>query len=687
LLTRKAYSDGNGTDYTYTPANQLYRRLWTRTVASVRVTTEYAYDAATGELTSINYSDATPDVTFTYDRLGRPATVADIAGTRTFGYSATTLQPVTETFGATYFGGRILTYLYQGSGAGLVPGRPGGYRLGTSGLPGQDVDVAHTYDTAGRLSGVTSGAGAFTYGYVTDSPLLSGVSGPQVTTTYAYEADRDLRTEVLNKVGTTTVSRYGYRSDAAGRRKDRVQEGTAFTATTYDRFGYNPRGEVTQSKNFTGTNPDAAADPENTALARLYGYDVIGNRLTSTVGTATARAYTSNALNQYTAITNPAASPAHDLDGNQTVTGTGWHYEWDAENRLSLARDYATSPVNGSRKVEYTYDYRSRRIRKTESTYTAGAWAVADDRKFLYEGWNLLGEFATSGFARICSYTWGLDLSQTAQGAGGVGGLLAVTTVTPSAATYFATYDGNGNVSEYINGSGGIEAHFEYDAFGDVTRTTGTDLGRFNHRFSTKYWDATVALNYYGFRYYSPSTGRWPNRDPLEEEDGPNLYAYVQDDPINAIDPLGLYSVLGLEFDDGKSFLENVGDYAGAAASGAAQGGSCWARCMAEGAGIPIGTAAAGLAPMTPIPKAILPNAITRGGGLGGMAGKSGFTSAARVFSLATGGAGGSRGLAQAIKDIPGKTAGRLAGRAGAVGAAGLSGYCAYKCSKEDKCK
>jgi len=177
--------------------------------------------------------------------------------------------------------------------------------------------------------------------------------------------------------------------------------------------------------------------------------------------------------------------------------------------------------------------------------------------------------------------------------------------------------------------------------------------------------------------------GRVP-RDPIGEEGGINLYGYVGNNPLNGIDALGLYSVLGLEFDDGKSVWENVKDYGGAAASGAAQGGSCWAKCMAEGAGIPIGSAAAGLAPMTPIPKAILPNSLTMGNSaLGGTAGKSGLTSAARVFSLSTHGAGGSRQLANQIKNFPGKAAGRLAGRAGAVGAAGLSSYCAYKCSKE----
>jgi RHS repeat-associated protein len=43
-------------------------------------------------------------------------------------------------------------------------------------------------------------------------------------------------------------------------------------------------------------------------------------------------------------------------------------------------------------------------------------------------------------------------------------------------------------------------------------------------------------VRYYGFRYYNPSTGRWLGRDPLEEEAGVNLYAFVQNSPVSFVD-------------------------------------------------------------------------------------------------------------------------------------------------------
>jgi hypothetical protein len=45
---------------------------------------------------------------------------------------------------------------------------------------------------------------------------------------------------------------------------------------------------------------------------------------------------------------------------------------------------------------------------------------------------------------------------------------------------------------------------------------------------------------YYGYRWYDPLTGRWPSRDPIEEEGGLNLYGFVGNDGMNAIDAFGL---------------------------------------------------------------------------------------------------------------------------------------------------
>jgi RHS repeat-associated protein len=63
-------------------------------------------------------------------------------------------------------------------------------------------------------------------------------------------------------------------------------------------------------------------------------------------------------------------------------------------------------------------------------------------------------------------------------------------------------------------------------------------------RFSTKYDDDESDLLYYGYRYYKASTGTWPNRDPMEEDGGANIYAFCNSDSINGLDLNGLTTVI-----------------------------------------------------------------------------------------------------------------------------------------------
>jgi len=52
----------------------------------------------------------------------------------------------------------------------------------------------------------------------------------------------------------------------------------------------------------------------------------------------------------------------------------------------------------------------------------------------------------------------------------------------------------------------------------------------------------------YLYRYYDPVNGRWPSRDPIEEEGGLNLYGFVTNSGVNKLEYLG-YS----EYDDTRS--------------------------------------------------------------------------------------------------------------------------------------
>lgn len=256
---------------------------------------------------------------------------------------------------------------------------------------------------------------------------------------------------------------------------------------------------------------------------------------------------------------------SYDRDGNLTSDGR-WAYTYDAENRLVAMQTRSTVlgsapllPSSEARRLEFTYDYLGRRVR----TIVRAGWdgtvfaTVVSDLKFLYDGWNLIAELgwssSTSSWNLNRSYVWGLDWSGSLQGAGGVGGLLMIQ---EGGATFQPHYDGNGNLmglttrSAVTFGSetyaaGALVAAYEYDAFGQTIRESGPYAASNSFRFSTKYTDLDTGLAYYGLRYYSPSLGRFINRDPSEEKGGLNLYAFVKNNSINEIDYLGLDIVFG----------------------------------------------------------------------------------------------------------------------------------------------
>ena len=321
-----------------------------------------------------------------------------------------------------------------------------------------------------------------------------------------------------NEVGSTNISTYSYGVNGIGQRTQVSKTGTAFGSTRDITWGYDAKGQVTK------------ADSTISGLDRAYQYDLIGNRLKSadSLTLPGTNNYTPNALNQYTAINS--LTPTHDSDGNMTSgplpanLSANSTLVWDGENRLVQAQ------VSGGNTVTYQYDALSRRIVESVGSSTTVT---------VYDGWNPIAEYGAS-YALAKTYVWGTDLSGSMQEAGGVGGLLSVTDSTGS---YYPTYDGNGNVSEYLDSTGAIVAHYEYDPFGRTTVATGTKANDFAHRFSTKPLDGTTGLYYYGYRFYDPETGRWPSRDPIQERGGVNLYGFVGNNAVNSWDLLGYYTL------------------------------------------------------------------------------------------------------------------------------------------------
>ncbi len=232
----------------------------------------------------------------------------------------------------------------------------------------------------------------------------------------------------------------------------------------------------------------------------------------------------------------------YDDDGNLTSDGR-WVYTYDAENRLiAMETGSAAYGVGLPRqKLLFTYDYLGRRIDKLVSNWDSinSLWSPASEERFIYSGWNMIAKLnALTSNTLTASYYWGIDWSGTLQGAGGVGGLALIV---DSGVGHFPIFDGNGNVMGLIRPStGALDAAYEYDAFGNTLRESGAYAASNPFRFSTKYTDIETGLVYYGSRYYSPSLGRFINKDPIEEKGGLNLYGFCFNNAIARWDYMGL---------------------------------------------------------------------------------------------------------------------------------------------------
>jgi len=93
--------------------------------------------------------------------------------------------------------------------------------------------------------------------------------------------------------------------------------------------------------------------------------------------------------------------------------------------------------------------------------------------------------------------------------------------------------------------TGNLDEHYRYTAFGEVTIYNGTGTikttSQINNTimWNTRRLDTVSGYYLYKYRHYDPALGRWPSRDPIGENGGINLYAFLGNDALNYWDLLG----------------------------------------------------------------------------------------------------------------------------------------------------
>ena len=156
----------------------------------------------------------------------------------------------------------------------------------------------------------------------------------------------------------------------------------------------------------------------------------------------------------------------------------------------------------------------------------------------------------------LVTYTRGLDLSGSLQGAGGIGGLLARTDGNGSA---FYHADGSGNITALMDGYENMVARYLYHPFGKQIGQWGALAGANVMRFSSMPVHPLSGMPHFPLR--DLGDGRWLSRDPIGEAGGINLYGFVKNNPIYKIDPLGLdYHAVAAPWGGGNDYPYYYGD-------------------------------------------------------------------------------------------------------------------------------
>jgi RHS repeat-associated protein len=213
----------------------------------------------------------------------------------------------------------------------------------------------------------------------------------------------------------------------------------------------------------------------------------------------------------------------YDLNGNlesvapqATPTQPLRSYQWDAADRLLEINRYLPNGV--IEKTAYAYNGMGERVGRSEFINGIQQSSVA----YLYGATGVLQERSADGSTVRKTFTGEGEMDYT--------------TATPTPRFY--TRDHLGSVREVVDGIGALLARYDYTPYGVRSRITGTyesEKGYTGHDYHAS--SGTVLTRY---RAYDPQTARWLSVDPLGESGGMNLYGYVGNNPVNAVDPLGL---------------------------------------------------------------------------------------------------------------------------------------------------
>jgi RHS repeat-associated protein len=511
-LTSKTDKDGRVTDYTYDHDGRLTEEEWMSSGTPI-YTALYVYNAA-GDLTSAsdNYSDyayaynaddevtsvdnsGTPSVPHVvlavgYDHLGDETSLsATVAGTADF----------------------LNNYTYDSDGD-LT-------QVTQQGQTGGNTVAAKLVNFAYNADGL----------YVTISRYANLAATQLVaTSTYGYNADGEI-TSLSHDKGGTNLNAYTWTYDHAGRvTADSSSDGT-------DSYTYDSSGQETAATHSYATNES-------------YSYDSNGNRANTGYTTGTNNEVTSDGTYDY----------AYDNEGNliqKTDISTGAYttYAYDFHNRLTDVENY-TSGGTLTFHEHYVYDIYDRLI-GTEIDPTGGG-SYTSSQWFVYDAGGIAGANSAppsqggaggvgSNVILVFNGSGALtDRLLVVPPSGGSSGSMIIADENSSGVVSWALPDNEGTTRDVVQYNSTTDTttivdHLVYDSFGNITSQTDSAYQPL-FAYTGMLVDAGSGFYYDHARWYDPQLGKFVTQDPTTFASGDaNLYRYVANGPLNAIDPTG----------------------------------------------------------------------------------------------------------------------------------------------------
>jgi RHS repeat-associated protein len=479
--------------------------------------TTYVYDVL-NRVTKRTYSDSTPEVDYYYD--GQPLPSSAPSFTR--GSSTGRLVAVC-------YGG---TTASAGNYTGYDPlGRPNASVQQTEGL---NYAFNYGYNLAGQMTSETYPSGrTITNGYDGDGRLRSvngqktGEASKTYASTFSYTAHDAVASMQLGngkwehttfnsrlqptQIGLGSLSTnssllqldYAYNTTGLANNNGNVLTQTITLGATV----------MSQSYNYDSLNRLTSAT-ETGAWTQTYDYDRFGNRAVRNTSyipqpQLTPQSAFAGDVSAFNASNNRVVSSQYDATGNQTVDGQNRTFTFDAENRQT------TFNVTSG---QYFYDGDGHRVKKLDNSGTT---------VFVYNaGGQLIAEYHS-------------DPAPPPAGGGG---------------TSYLTSDHLGSTRVVTKQDGSVKARYDYLPFGEElgagvgSRTTALGYSAADgtkQKFTQKERDSESGFDYFLARYYSSAQGRFTSVDPgppnLSDPQIWNRYSYCGNDPLNYVDPDGLY--------------------------------------------------------------------------------------------------------------------------------------------------